>query len=84
MASACGWNKSYSMFQPPCLCVQLVGSEASDSVTVEDYRCVASGLSAKQDPLVGGKPPRSPILSRRSYMSPIRGRRVGGHVLIQP
>ncbi|XP_023273142.1 sorbin and SH3 domain-containing protein 2 isoform X13 [Seriola lalandi dorsalis] len=29
----------------------------------------------KQDPVVGGKPPRSPILSRRSYLSPIRGRR---------
>ncbi|XP_044045809.1 sorbin and SH3 domain-containing protein 2-like isoform X5 [Siniperca chuatsi] len=28
----------------------------------------------KQDPVVGGKPPRSPILSRRSYLS-IRGRR---------
>ncbi|XP_041641512.1 sorbin and SH3 domain-containing protein 1 isoform X3 [Cheilinus undulatus] len=28
-----------------------------------------------KDPVVGGKPPRSPILSRRSYMSPIRGRR---------
>ncbi|XP_072240917.1 uncharacterized protein [Leuresthes tenuis] len=30
-----------------------------------------------KDPVVGGKPPRSPILSRRSYLSPIRGRRVG-------
>uniref|UniRef100_A0AAQ5XBM2 Osteoclast-stimulating factor 1 n=1 Tax=Amphiprion ocellaris TaxID=80972 RepID=A0AAQ5XBM2_AMPOC len=29
----------------------------------------------KQDPLVGGKPPRSPILSRRSCLSPVRGRR---------
>ncbi|KAF7225399.1 transcript variant X22 [Nothobranchius furzeri] len=29
----------------------------------------------KQDPVVGGKPPRSPILSRRSYLSPVRGRR---------
>nr|XP_014266356.1 sorbin and SH3 domain-containing protein 2 isoform X5 [Maylandia zebra] len=29
----------------------------------------------KQDPIVGGKPPRSPILSRRSYLSPVRGRR---------
>ncbi|XP_055362831.1 sorbin and SH3 domain-containing protein 1 isoform X15 [Betta splendens] len=29
----------------------------------------------KQDPVVGGKPPRSPILSRRFYLSPIRGRR---------
>ncbi|XP_026215549.1 sorbin and SH3 domain-containing protein 1 isoform X3 [Anabas testudineus] len=29
----------------------------------------------KQDPVVGGKPPRSPILCRRSYLSPIRGRR---------
>ncbi|XP_067353569.1 sorbin and SH3 domain-containing protein 2-like isoform X5 [Channa argus] len=29
----------------------------------------------KQDPVVGGKPPRSPILSRRSYLSPSRGRR---------
>ncbi|KAM9769106.1 sorbin and SH3 domain-containing protein 1 isoform 13-T17 [Menidia menidia] len=29
----------------------------------------------KQDPVVGGKPPRSPILSRRSYLSPLRGRR---------
>uniref|UniRef100_A0A3Q3LMH8 Osteoclast-stimulating factor 1 n=1 Tax=Mastacembelus armatus TaxID=205130 RepID=A0A3Q3LMH8_9TELE len=28
-----------------------------------------------KDPVVGGKPPRSPILSRRSYLSPIRGRR---------
>ncbi|XP_068606769.1 sorbin and SH3 domain-containing protein 1-like [Brachionichthys hirsutus] len=28
-----------------------------------------------KDPLVGGKPPRSPILSRRSYLSPVRGRR---------
>ncbi|KAG7237065.1 hypothetical protein INR49_032810 [Caranx melampygus] len=27
------------------------------------------------DPVVGGKPPRSPILSRRSYLSPVRGRR---------
>lgn len=35
-------------------------------------------LPVKQDPIVGGKPPRSPILSRRSYLSPIRGRRVGG------
>lgn len=35
-------------------------------------------LVVKQDPIVGGKPPRSPILSRRSYLSPIRGRRVGG------
>ena len=34
-------------------------------------------LPVKQDPVVGGKPPRSPILSRRSYLSPIRGRRVG-------
>lgn len=32
-------------------------------------------LPVKQDPVVGGKPPRSPILSRRSYLSPIRGRR---------
>ncbi|KAM4750944.1 uncharacterized protein sorbs2a isoform 3-T6 [Anableps anableps] len=31
-----------------------------------------------KDPVVGGKPPRSPILSRRSYLSPVRGRRVGG------
>ncbi|XP_075319363.1 uncharacterized protein LOC142378578 isoform X1 [Odontesthes bonariensis] len=30
-----------------------------------------------KDPVVGGKPPRSPILSRRSYLSPVRGRRVG-------
>ncbi|XP_040003434.1 pollen-specific leucine-rich repeat extensin-like protein 1 isoform X2 [Xiphias gladius] len=37
-----------------------------------------------KDPVVGGKPPRSPILSRRSYLSPVRGRRVGGHVFIQP
>ncbi|XP_077965397.1 sorbin and SH3 domain-containing protein 2 isoform X7 [Gasterosteus aculeatus] len=29
----------------------------------------------KQDPVVGGKPPRSPILSRRSYLSSVRGRR---------
>ncbi|XP_023813838.1 sorbin and SH3 domain-containing protein 2 isoform X9 [Oryzias latipes] len=29
----------------------------------------------QQDPVVGGKPPRSPILSRRSYLSPVRGRR---------
>ncbi|XP_069024137.1 sorbin and SH3 domain-containing protein 2 [Embiotoca jacksoni] len=29
----------------------------------------------KQDPVVGGKPPRSPIFSRRSYLSPVRGRR---------
>ncbi|XP_070772190.1 sorbin and SH3 domain-containing protein 2 [Enoplosus armatus] len=29
----------------------------------------------KQDPVVGGKPPRSPILFRRSYLSPSRGRR---------
>ncbi|XP_069386010.1 sorbin and SH3 domain-containing protein 2 isoform X2 [Paralichthys olivaceus] len=29
----------------------------------------------KQDPVVGGKPPRSPILYRRSYLSPVRGRR---------
>ncbi|XP_043969255.1 sorbin and SH3 domain-containing protein 1 isoform X5 [Gambusia affinis] len=28
-----------------------------------------------KDPVVGGKPPRSPILSRRSYLSPVRGRR---------
>uniref|UniRef100_A0AAQ6A7Y1 Osteoclast-stimulating factor 1 n=1 Tax=Amphiprion ocellaris TaxID=80972 RepID=A0AAQ6A7Y1_AMPOC len=28
-----------------------------------------------KDPLVGGKPPRSPILSRRSCLSPVRGRR---------
>nr|XP_046274326.1 mucin-12-like isoform X6 [Scatophagus argus] len=28
-----------------------------------------------KDPVVGGKPPRSPILSRRSYLSTIRGRR---------
>lgn len=35
-------------------------------------------LPVKQDPIVGGKPPRSPILSRRSYLSPVRGRRVGG------
>ncbi|XP_026027268.1 sorbin and SH3 domain-containing protein 2 isoform X3 [Maylandia zebra] len=28
-----------------------------------------------KDPIVGGKPPRSPILSRRSYLSPVRGRR---------
>ncbi|KAM9769095.1 sorbin and SH3 domain-containing protein 2 isoform 2-T6 [Menidia menidia] len=28
-----------------------------------------------KDPVVGGKPPRSPILSRRSYLSPLRGRR---------
>lgn len=35
----------------------------------------------KQDPVVGGKPPRSPILSRRSYLSPVRGRRVGGPCL---
>ncbi|KAM7394480.1 hypothetical protein PAMP_021283 [Pampus punctatissimus] len=28
-----------------------------------------------KDPVVGGKPPRSPILSRRSYLSAIRGRR---------
>lgn len=35
-------------------------------------------LPVKQDPVVGGKPPRSPILSRRSYLSPVRGRRVGG------
>ncbi|XP_040892367.1 sorbin and SH3 domain-containing protein 1-like [Toxotes jaculatrix] len=28
-----------------------------------------------KDAVVGGKPPRSPILSRRSYLSPIRGRR---------
>lgn len=41
-------------------------------------------LPVKQDPVVGGKPPRSPILSRRSYLSPIRGRRVGGHAFIQP
>ena len=41
-------------------------------------------LPVKQDPLVGGKPPRSPILSRRSHLSSIRGRRVGGHVFIQP
>ncbi|CAG5928670.1 unnamed protein product [Menidia menidia] len=32
-------------------------------------------LPVKQDPVVGGKPPRSPILSRRSYLSPLRGRR---------
>lgn len=41
-------------------------------------------LPVKQDPIVGGKPPRSPILSRRSYLSPVRGRRVGGHVFTQP
>lgn len=35
-------------------------------------------LPVEQDPVVGGKPPRSPILSRRSYLSPVRGRRVGG------
>ncbi|XP_061575103.1 sorbin and SH3 domain-containing protein 2 isoform X2 [Cololabis saira] len=29
----------------------------------------------KQDPVVGGKPPRSPILTRRSYQSSLRGRR---------
>ncbi|KAJ4923947.1 hypothetical protein JOQ06_028202, partial [Pogonophryne albipinna] len=29
----------------------------------------------KQDAVLGGKPPRSPILSRRSYLSSIRGRR---------
>ncbi|XP_031158161.1 sorbin and SH3 domain-containing protein 2 isoform X7 [Sander lucioperca] len=28
-----------------------------------------------KDPVVGGKPPRSPILFRRSYLSPVRGRR---------
>ncbi|XP_028328734.1 sorbin and SH3 domain-containing protein 2 isoform X4 [Gouania willdenowi] len=28
-----------------------------------------------KDPVVGGKPPRSPILMRRSYLSSIRGRR---------
>ncbi|XP_035493917.2 sorbin and SH3 domain-containing protein 2 isoform X4 [Scophthalmus maximus] len=28
-----------------------------------------------KDPVVGGKPPRSPILSRRSYLSSVRGRR---------
>ncbi|XP_032357102.1 sorbin and SH3 domain-containing protein 2 isoform X4 [Etheostoma spectabile] len=28
-----------------------------------------------KDPVVGGKPPRSPILFRRSYLSPFRGRR---------
>nr|XP_019962043.1 PREDICTED: sorbin and SH3 domain-containing protein 2 isoform X2 [Paralichthys olivaceus] len=28
-----------------------------------------------KDPVVGGKPPRSPILYRRSYLSPVRGRR---------
>ncbi|XP_068176686.1 sorbin and SH3 domain-containing protein 2-like isoform X4 [Antennarius striatus] len=28
-----------------------------------------------KDPLIGGKPPRSPILSRRSYLSHVRGRR---------
>ncbi|XP_078807065.1 sorbin and SH3 domain-containing protein 1 isoform X14 [Oryzias latipes] len=32
-------------------------------------------VKVKQDPVVGGKPPRSPILSRRSYLSPVRGRR---------
>lgn len=37
----------------------------------------------KQDPVVGGKPPRSPILSRRFYQSSVRGRRVGGHVFVQ-
>ncbi|KAF7225397.1 transcript variant X19 [Nothobranchius furzeri] len=34
-----------------------------------------SSTPVKQDPVVGGKPPRSPILSRRSYLSPVRGRR---------
>lgn len=34
-------------------------------------------LPVKQDPVVGGKPPRSPVLSRRSYLSSVRGRRVG-------
>lgn len=40
-------------------------------------------LVVEQDPIVGGKPPRSPILSRRSYLSSIRGRRVGGHVFFE-
>lgn len=39
-------------------------------------------LPVKQDPVVGGKPPRSPILSRRSYLSPVRGRRVGDSTLV--
>lgn len=40
--------------------------------------CLWSFMPVEQDPVVGGKPPRSPILSRRSYLSSVRGRRVRG------
>lgn len=42
LAPACSWMMFYSML----LAFALVSSVHSDSVTVEDYLCVASGLSA--------------------------------------
>ncbi|XP_023190141.1 sorbin and SH3 domain-containing protein 2 isoform X2 [Xiphophorus maculatus] len=48
---------------------------SSHHVDPHAYSRTPSSTPIKQDPVVGGKPPRSPILSRRSYLSPVRGRR---------
>ncbi|XP_033941267.1 sorbin and SH3 domain-containing protein 1 isoform X2 [Pseudochaenichthys georgianus] len=58
----------YSSFSPPL---------PEPSVRYNNGKGIArrSQVSKPEDAVLGGKPPRSPILSRRSYPSSIRGRR---------
>ncbi|XP_016525768.1 sorbin and SH3 domain-containing protein 2 isoform X7 [Poecilia formosa] len=70
---------SESVFPPPAPSPPKTASPPLSSPHSPNTAPVVSHAGRRspkvKDPVVGGKPPRSPILSRRSYLSPVRGRR---------
>ncbi|XP_014865899.1 PREDICTED: sorbin and SH3 domain-containing protein 2 isoform X14 [Poecilia mexicana] len=70
---------SESVFPPPAPSPPKTASPPLSSPHSPNTAPVVSHTGRRspkvKDPVVGGKPPRSPILSRRSYLSPVRGRR---------
>ncbi|XP_036067939.1 sorbin and SH3 domain-containing protein 1 isoform X11 [Oryzias melastigma] len=75
-APSCPVSDSQFHAPPPCKTVSPPLSTPRPSAhTAQHPGCRSPKVKVKQDPVVGGKPPRSPILSRRSYLSPVRGRR---------
>uniref|UniRef100_A0A3B3B6X4 Sorbin and SH3 domain containing 2a n=1 Tax=Oryzias melastigma TaxID=30732 RepID=A0A3B3B6X4_ORYME len=72
-APSCPVSDSQFHAPPPCKTVSPPLSTPRPSAhTAQHPGCRSPKV---KDPVVGGKPPRSPILSRRSYLSPVRGRR---------